>query len=58
MAKVVNLRQARKAKTRLAKEKTASENAVKFGRTKVQRATEEADSDRMNSRLDAHQLDE
>lgn len=38
MAEVVNLRQTRKAKARVAAAQTAQENRAKFGQTKAQKA--------------------
>ena len=52
MAEIVNLRAARKT---LAKDKArakADENAVKFGRTKSQKATEVAQAARAKATLD------
>ncbi len=48
MSQVVNLRQARKRKLRAEKERQATENRAKFGRTKTEktRATAEADRER------------
>jgi len=51
---VVNLRQARKAKARAGKRAKGDENAAKFGRTKDQRAREEADATRAREALDGH----
>jgi hypothetical protein len=57
MAKIVNLRAVRKslavAKTRAA----ADENAVKFGRTKGQKALEAADLARSKANLDGTKRD-
>jgi hypothetical protein len=52
MAEVVNLRAARKAKARDGARHTADENAVKFGRTKGQKAREAADAARAKAALD------
>lgn len=54
----INLNRARKARARLAKARTADENAVKFGRTKAQRVRDTAEIDRLRARLDAHQRDD
>ncbi|TCP61285.1 uncharacterized protein DUF4169 [Rhodovulum bhavnagarense] len=51
---VVNLRAARKARARAEKRAKGDENAAKHGRTKAQRAREEADATRARSQLDAH----
>ncbi len=37
MGEVINMRRARKAKTRAAKERQADENRIRFGRTKADR---------------------
>ncbi|SDX21080.1 DUF4169 family protein [Roseicitreum antarcticum] len=50
----INLRAARKAQSRLKKSAQADENAVKFGRTKAQRALEEAQAAQARKALDAH----
>ena len=57
MAKVVNLTQARKARDRAAKRAEADTNAAKFGRTKAQRALEEAEAEKARAALDAHKRD-
>ncbi|KXU29548.1 hypothetical protein A0J57_22390 [Sphingobium sp. 22B] len=50
MGDIVNLRQARKAKTRADKERQAQGNRVKFGRTKAERLAQSAEEER-NRRL-------
>ncbi|MEL6679912.1 MAG: DUF4169 family protein, partial [Pseudomonadota bacterium] len=50
MSKVINLRQARKAKARSADRARADANAAKHGRTKAERT----DADRAKARLDRH----
>lgn len=57
MAKVVNLTQARKARDRAAKRAEADANAAKFGRSKAQRALEEAEAEKARAALDAHKRD-
>ncbi|MFB2531848.1 DUF4169 family protein [Paracoccus sp. p4-l81] len=52
MSQIVNLNRARKAKARAEDRKTADENAVRFGRTKAQKARETADADRARAELD------
>lgn len=57
--KIVNLRQARKRKTRADAEKKAADNRLKFARTKEQRAGDEAASTRRDQaakELDQHRL--
>ncbi len=56
-ANIINLRQARKAKTRIAKEKRAGENRAKFGQPKAQRNLTALDEARHAERLDGAKLD-
>ena len=55
MAGIINLRAARKAQDRAAKRAQGDENAAKFGRTKAQRAREQAEADKARTALDAHE---
>ena len=58
--KIVNLRQARKRKTREAAESKAADNRAKFGRTKEQQAGDEAASarrDQSSERFDRHRIE-
>ncbi|WP_406870300.1 DUF4169 family protein [Thioclava sp. 'Guangxiensis'] len=57
MSNVTNLNQFRKAKARAEKRAAADANAVKFGRTKAERARDEADDLAAKRHLDAHRLD-
>ncbi len=57
MADIINLNKKRKAKIRLDKEKTASENRIKFGRTKQEKQLEQKDKARDTHHLDGHKLD-
>lgn len=57
MSKIVNLRQARKAKARAQAAKTAAENRATFGRTKAERALKEAEEALARGKLDAHKRD-
>ncbi|AMP90847.1 DUF4169 family protein [Legionella pneumophila] len=57
MVDVINLNKKRKAKVRLEKEKKASENRIKFGRTKKEKQLEKQDSERNERHLDGHKLD-
>jgi len=50
--KPVNLGRVRKDKTRAEKRARADENAVKFGRTRAQKAREAADAARASAHLD------
>ncbi|MBH0236705.1 DUF4169 family protein [Methylobrevis albus] len=54
MGDVVNLRMARKQKQRAAKEATAAENRVRFGRTKAERERETALAELEAVRLEGH----
>jgi len=58
MAEILNLNQARKAKTREKARQTADKNAVKFGRTKTQRQREAAQAKKAQSQLDGHKRGE
>ncbi|WP_460273766.1 DUF4169 family protein [Celeribacter sp. ULVN23_4] len=57
MRKVTNLNQFRKQKARADKRVQGDENAVKFGRTKAQKALEDAERDKARAELDAHKKD-
>ena len=50
----INLNRARKSRAREAARKKADENAVKFGRTREERAVEEARQERASRFLDGH----
>jgi hypothetical protein len=56
MADVVNLRQARKQKARVEKDKDAAANRVKFGRTKAEKTKGAADTRLGATRLDQAKL--
>ncbi|OWJ79846.1 GNAT family N-acetyltransferase [Haematobacter missouriensis] len=56
MAKVVNLRGARKARERAARRAEGDANAAKFGRTKAERQVEEARAGKERAFLDGHRL--
>lgn len=57
MVDIINLNKKRKAKARLENEKKASENRIKFGRTKKEKQIEKQDNDRQERHLDGHKLD-
>jgi len=57
MAEIINLNKKRKTKTLLEKEKKASENRIKFGRTKKEKQIEKQENDRNDRHLDGHKLD-
>ncbi|MBU0645036.1 MAG: DUF4169 family protein [Alphaproteobacteria bacterium] len=54
----MNLNQIRKAKARADKRALADENAVKFGRSKAQKALEQAQTAKAKAILDAHKKDD
>ncbi len=58
MADLINLRQARKAKERADREKTAAEKRRLFGRTKAEKQAEAAERERAERTLAAHRRDE
>jgi hypothetical protein len=58
MSKVTNLNHARKARARAEKRRQGDENAVKFGRTKAQKAREESEADKARHTIDAHRKDD
>jgi hypothetical protein len=58
MATIINLRKARKVRTRLQKEKQADRNRVEFGRTKAEKIAAQAVRDQEVRHLDGHQLGE
>ena len=57
MAGVVNLRAARKAKDRAEARVKADANALKFGRTRGQKAQEAAEAERVRAELDGKKRD-
>ena len=57
MSKIVNLRQARKAKARGEKESMAAANRAKHGVAKSARTLDKAISAKDQSNIDAHKLD-
>ena len=57
MADIINLNKKRKAKARLENEKKATENRIKFGRTKKEKQLEKQDAKRTERQLDSHKLD-
>lgn len=56
MAEIINLRQARKARSRAEAEKTAADNRVKFGRTKAEKTLAKAEKALQNRRIDGQKL--
>lgn len=58
MAEITNLTRFRKARARAAKRRQGDENAALFGRTKAQKAAEEADRTRAARTLDQHRRED
>jgi hypothetical protein len=54
MADIVSLSKIRKTRARAAKEAIAAENRVKFGRTKAEKAGDEARKAKAEKGIDAH----
>ena len=54
MARVTNLKRFRKEKARAEKRARADENAARFGRSKAQKALEQARAEKSARLLDAH----
>lgn len=57
MTEIINLNQHRKAKSRTQKEKQASENRHKFGRTKLEKKLEKLKAEYSKKLLDGHKRD-
>ncbi len=58
MSKPVNLNRVRKERTRNEARRVADENAVRYGRTKEEKAADAARAEIEARRLDAHKRDE
>ena len=58
MSEIVNLNRFRKAKINAKKRTQADENAVKFGRTKVERQMDEARAKKARDALRQHRLED
>lgn len=57
MADVINLNQKRKAKARTDKEQQATENRIKFGRTKEEKKLEATKAKKLEKHLEGHKLE-
>lgn len=57
MGKIINLRQLRKQQTRDQKARAGTENAARHGRSKVEKALDQAEANKLRSHLDQHRLD-
>ena len=58
MSEIVNLNKARKAKARAERKTRADANVAKFGRTKAEKALENAKAKKATSDLDGHRRDD
>lgn len=56
MAELINLRQARKKRERLARETRAEQNRAKHGVSKKERSTQEAEAARMRREFDGKKI--
>lgn len=57
MGEVINLRQARKRRAQAARETEADANRIRFGRTKAQRLSDAAHSERADKDLAGHKIE-
>lgn len=57
MAEIISLNKKRKTKIRSEKEKKATENSIKFGRTKKERQIAMQENELNKRRLDNHKLE-
>lgn len=57
MAEIINLRAVKKARSRAEARAQGDANAAKFGRSKIERALEQARADKANQNLDWHRRD-
>jgi hypothetical protein len=55
-ADILSLSKARKAKARSAREQQAAENRIAFGRTKAEKAKQQAETARAKALIDGHKL--
>ena len=55
MSKIVNLNKVRKSRARADRKARADENAIKFGRTKSEKAKDRVEVDKATRDLDGHQ---
>jgi hypothetical protein len=57
-AKIINLGNLRKQKSRQNKQQQAEENRIKFGRSKNQKLADKRAQEQKNSFVDGHKLDD
>jgi len=55
MAEIINLKKARKARTRDQKRAAGAENAARFGRTRALKSLEKARREKAEATLDGHE---
>ena len=58
MAEIINLRMARKAKSRREASDRAAENRARFGQTKATKQVKRAEAERLDRNLDGAKLDD
>jgi len=58
MAEIVNLRRARKSRTRVEKDAQAAENRTQFGRTKAEKRATETERAQTKTALDGKKIDD
>lgn len=58
MAEIINLRNARKQKARVAKDSQAAQNRVLFGQTKAEKLRQAAEKALTDKHIDGHKKDE
>ena len=58
MSKVININKARKSRDRTARKQQADENAVLHGRSKAEKARDQARADKELRHLDGHKTEE
>ncbi|SFM17061.1 DUF4169 family protein [Shimia aestuarii] len=58
MSEPVNLNRFRKQKARADKKARADQNAIKFGRTKVEKQRDKAEAEKASRHIDGHKRDD
>ena len=58
MSEPVNLNRFRKQKVRADKKARADQNAIKFGRTKVEKQRDKAEAEKASRHIDGHKRDD
>jgi hypothetical protein len=57
MGEILSLSKARKSRAKAEKEEAAAENRIRFGRTKAEKALEQAQRRQADAKLDDHKRD-